>query len=138
MKIADILPNLNIVPLRRFADAWNVEVIKSSSADVFYQAILGQVDRIATARSVEEQLDRCRRELDYRAFTNLDAVLRFVIDQPGYAIADEAALLQAVLDADASFHQYANEPNALRHLDARTVDIYQSVLQVAWEDAVSS
>lgn len=138
MKIADILPNLNIVPLRRFADAWSVEVIKSSSADVFYQAILGQVDRIATARSVEDQLERCRRELDYRAFSNMDAVLRFTIDQPGYVVADEASLLQGVLDADASFHKYANEPNSLRHLEPRTVDIYQSVLQVAWEDAVSS
>jgi hypothetical protein len=38
MKIADVLPEVTILPLRRFADAWAVNSIKSDKRDVFEQA----------------------------------------------------------------------------------------------------
>ncbi len=64
-------------------------------------------------------------------------MLRLLLDEPGYAFADDADLLKRMLEADAAFHEYAASSSALRHLDPRTVDIYQSVLQVAWDDKVT-
>jgi hypothetical protein len=61
VKIADVLPQLTILPLRRFADAWGVEAMKSEKRDVFEQAILSEIGRIDTQESVLARLDGFER-----------------------------------------------------------------------------
>lgn len=137
MKIADVLSQLTIQPLRRFADAWAVSTMKSDKRDVFEQAILGEVGRIDTDSAVLERLAMFERELDYPRRTNAETLLRLMLDEPGYAIAGEGDLIKRAVAADAAFFEYARTNTSTRHLDPRSVDIYQSVLEVAWEDRVS-
>ncbi len=136
MKIPDLLPQLTILPLRRFADAWSVKAIKGDSQVVYEQAILDDAARISSEPAVRDRLSAFERGLDYRAFAKADAVLRLVLDEPGYAL-DESAVVSRAVGADKSFAEYAGSKNAIQHLDQRTVDIYQSVLQVAYEDKLS-
>ena len=137
MKIADVLPELTILPLRRFADAWDVSTIKSDKRDVFEQAILGEVSRIGTEEAVLQRLATFERELDYVRRTNAEMLLRLILDEPGYVIADECELIKGAVAADAAFFEYARGNTSTRHLDQRTIDIYASVLEVAWENKVS-
>ena len=137
MKIADVLPELTIQPLRRFADAWDVSTIKSDKRDVFEQAILGEVGRIDTEEAVLQRIATFEREIDYVRRTNAEILLRLILDQPGYVIADECELIKSAVAADAAFFEYAQGNASTRHLDQRTIDIYQSVLEVAWENKVS-
>jgi len=137
MKIADVLPELTIQPLRRFADAWDVSRIKSDKRDVFEQAILGEVSRIDTEEAVLHRLATFERELDYVRRTSAEMLLRLMLDEPGYVIADECELIKDAVAADAAFFEYARGSASTRHLDERTIDIYQSVLEVAWENKVS-
>ncbi len=138
MKIADVLPELTILPLRRFADAWTVNSIKSDKRDVFEQAIIGEVHRIDSEEAVLQRLGRFEKDLDYVRRCNAELLLRYLLDEPTYSASDEVTLIKEVVDADATFHEYANQPTALRHLSNQAVEIYQSVLEVAWEDRVSS
>jgi len=137
MKVADVLPELRIFPLRRFADAWSVSTIKSDKRDVFEQAILSEVSRIDSEEAVLDRLSGLERELDYMRRVNAEVVLRLILDEPGYVFADEGDLIKRAVASDAAFFDYASSATALRHLDARSLDIYQSVLEVAWEDGVS-
>jgi len=137
MKIADVLPELTIQPLRRFADAWDVSTIKSDKRDVFEQAILGEASRIDTGEAVLQRLAAFEREIDYVHRTNAEMVLRRMLDVPDYVFADECELIKRVVDADAAFFEYAKDNAAIRHLDQRSIDIYQSVLEVAWDNKVS-
>jgi hypothetical protein len=133
MKIADVLPQLTIQPLRRFAAAWDVRVIPSDKRDVFEQAILGEVNRIGSENAVRERLGAFERELDYSRRLNAEMLLRQLIDEPGYVIGDASDLIERVVTADAAFFEYARSTTSTRHLDRRTVDIYQAVLDAAWE-----
>jgi len=137
MKVAVVLPQLTILPLRRFADAWAVSTIKSDKRDVFEQAILSELSRIDTEEAVLQRLTTFERELDYIRRANAETILRLILDEPGYVIADEGDLIKRTVAADAAFHKYASSGAATRHLDPRGVDIYRSVLQVAWENMVS-
>jgi len=137
MKIADVLAELTIQPLRRFADAWDVSTIKKDKRDVFEQAILGEVSRIDTEEAVLQRLATFEREIDYVRRANAEMVLRRILDEPGYVIADECELIKRAVDADAAFFEYARGNASTRHLDQRSIDIYQSVLEVAWENKVS-
>jgi hypothetical protein len=137
MKIADVLPELTIQPLRRFADAWDVSTIKSDKRDVFEQAILGEVSRIETEEAVLQRLLAFEREIDYVHRTNAEMLLRRILDVPDYVIADECELIKGAVDADAAFFQYAQGNASTRHLDQRSIDIYQVILEVAWENKVS-
>jgi len=137
MKIADVLPELTILPLRRFADAWDVSTIKSDKRDVFEQAILGEVSRIDTEEAVLLRLAAFEREVEYVRRTNAEMLLRRILDQPGHVIADECELIKGAVDADAALFEYARGNTSTRHLDQRTIDIYASVLEVAWENKVS-
>jgi hypothetical protein len=137
MKIADVLAELTIQPLRRFADAWDVSTIKSDKRDVFEQAILGEVSRIDTEEAVLLRLAAFEREIDYVRRANAEMVLRRILDEPGYVIADECELIKRAVDADAAFFEYARGNASTRHLDQRSIDIYQSVLEMAWENKVS-
>ena len=137
MKIADVLPELTIQPLRRFADAWDVSAIKSDRRDVFEQAILGEVSRIDTEEAVLRRLGTFEREIEYARRTNAEMLLRRILDVPDYVIADECELIKGAVDADAAFFQYAQRNVSTRHLDQRSIDIYQAILEVAWENKVS-
>ena len=137
MKIADVLPELTIQPLRRFADAWDVSTIKSDKRDVFEQAILGEVSRIDTEEAVLLRLAAFERELDYVRRANAEMLLRRILDVPDYVIADECELIKGAVDADAAFFEYAQGNASTRHLDQRSIDIYQAILEVAWENKVS-
>lgn len=137
MKIADVLPQLTIFPLRRFADAWSVSTIKSDKRDVFEQAILGEVSRIDTESAVLQRLADFERQLDYSRRANAEMPMRLILDEPGYAIADEGELIKRAVAADAAFFEYARSSTSIRHLDPRSVDIYQSVLEVAWENRIT-
>jgi len=137
MKIADVLSELTIQPLRRFADAWDVSAIKSDKRDVFEQAIRGEVNRIDTEEAVLQRLAAFEREVDYVRRSNAEVVLRLILDEPGYVIADECELIKRAVATDAAFLDYAQGNAATRHLDQRSIDIYQSVLEVAWENKVS-
>lgn len=137
MKIADVLPELTITPLRRFADAWDVSRMKSEKRDVFEQAIRGEVSRIDTEQAVRERRAAFKRETDYVRRANAEMLLRLILDRPGYVIADECELIKSAVDADAAFFEYARGNASTRHLDQRTIDIYASVLEVAWENKVS-
>ena len=137
MKIADVLPQLTILPLRRFADAWAVSTIKSDKRDVFEQAILCEVSRIDTDEAAIQRLAAFERELDYVRRTNAETLLRLMLDEPGYAMADEGDLIKRAVAHEAAFFEYARSNTSTRHLDPRSVDIYQSVLEVAWENRVS-
>ena len=55
MKVADVLPELTILPSRRFVDGWAVSTIKSDKRDVFEQAILGGLSRIDTEDAVHQR-----------------------------------------------------------------------------------
>jgi hypothetical protein len=127
MKIADVLPQLTIQPLRRFADAWNVETIKSDKRDVFEQAILGSAHDIDSEASVRKRLEELARDLDYVRRGHAERLLRLVLNEPGYIVPDDAELIRLAVATD-----------AIRHLDASSLYTYRSVLQVAWEDRVSS
>jgi len=137
MKIADVLPELTILPLRRFADAWDVSAIKQGKSDVLEQAVRGEVSRIDTEEAVRQRLATFEREIDYVHRTNAEMLLRRILDQPGYVIADECELIKGAVDADAAFFEYAQGNASTRHLDQRSIDIYASVLGVAWENKVS-
>jgi len=137
MKIADVLPELTITPLRRFADAWDVSRMKSEKRDVFEQAIRGEVSRIDTEQAVLQRRATFKRETDYVRRANAEMLLRLILDRPGYVIADECELIKSAVDADAAFSEYARGNASTRHLEQRTIDIYQSVLEVAWENKVS-
>jgi hypothetical protein len=137
LEIADVLPQLGIFPLRRFADAWRVSAIKSDKRDVFEQAILGELHRISTERVVRDRLTDFERDLDYIKRGTAERVLRLMLDAPGYVVRDEAEFIKSVVNQDALFLDYARAPTALRHLDRRIVDVYRSVLEVAWEDKVT-
>jgi len=138
MKIADVLAELTILPLRRFADAWDVSTIKSDKRDVFEQAILGEASRIDTEEAVLQRLAAFEREIDYVHRTNAEMLLRRILDVLDYVIADECKLIKGAVDADAAFFEYAQGNASTRHLDQRSIDIYQSVLEVAWENKVGS
>jgi hypothetical protein len=133
MKIADILPQLTIQPLRRFAAAWDVRVIPSAKRDVFEQAILGEVDRLDSENAVRERLGGFEREVDYSRRVNAEMLLRQLLDEPGYVVADATDLIERAVASDAAFFEYARSGTWARHLDPRTVDIYRAVLEVAWE-----
>ena len=138
MKIADVISQITVLPLRRFADAWEVQTIRSDKRDVFEQAILSEVDRIDTEAAVSQRLATFERSLDYVRRTNAEEALRFLLDQPGYSFADEADLIQQIVEAERQFREYASTQTATRHLDPHSLDIYQAILEVAWEDNVSS
>ena len=133
MKIADVLPQLTIQPLRKFANAWEVSVIKSDKRDVFEQAILGEVNRIESENAVRQRLGAFECELDYSCRVNAEMLLRQLLDEPGYVIADASDLINRAVASDVGFFEYARSNTSTRHLDPRTVDIYQAVLNVAWE-----
>ena len=133
MKIADILPQLTIQPLRRFAAAWDVRVIPSDKRDVFEQAILGEAGRLDSENAVRERLGAFEREVDYRRRINGEMLLRELLDKPGYIVADATDLIKRAVASDAGFFEYARSSTSARHLDPRTVDIYRAVLEVAWE-----
>jgi hypothetical protein len=107
MKIADVLAELTIQPLRRFADAWDVSTIKSDKRDVFEQAILGEASRIGTEEAVLQRLAAFEREIDYVHRTNAETLLRRILDVPDYVIADECELIKDAVAADAAFFEYA-------------------------------
>jgi hypothetical protein len=107
MRIADVLAELTIQPLRRFAVAWDVSTIKSDKRDVFEQAILGEVSRIDTEEAVLQRVAAFEQEIDYVGRTNAEIVLRLILDEPGYAIADECQLIKAAVAAEAAFFEYA-------------------------------
>jgi len=133
MKIADVLPQLTIQPLRKFANAWEVSVIKSDKRDVFEQAILGEVNRIESENAVRQRLGAFECELDYSRRVNAEMLLRQLLDEPGYVMADASDLINRAVASDAGFFEYARSNTSTRHLDPRTVDVYQAVLDVAWE-----
>ncbi|MEX2235949.1 MAG: hypothetical protein WEB00_00235 [Dehalococcoidia bacterium] len=137
MKIEDILPQLTVLPLRRFADAWDVPTMKSDKRDVFEQAILSEIDRIDNEVAVAQRLQTMERELDYVRYGNAAGLLRLVVDLPGYVAAGESELIAHLIERDSSFLDYANAKGSTNHLDPRAVDIYQSILEVAWENKVS-
>ena len=121
--------------MRRFAVAWDVSAIKYDKRDVIQQAIVGEVSRIDTA--VDQRLDTFKREIDHVRRANAEMLLRRILDQPGYVIADECELIKDSVAADAAFFEYAQGNASTRHLDQRSIDIYASVLEVAWENKVS-
>jgi hypothetical protein len=133
MKIADVLPQLTIQPLRKFANAWDVSVIKSDKRDVFEQAILGDINRIESEDAIRLRLGALERELDYSRRVNAEMLLRQLLDEPGYVIADASDLINRAVASDTCFFEYARSNTSTRHLDTRTVDIYQAILNVAWE-----
>jgi hypothetical protein len=137
VKLIDLLPQLTIQPLRRFADAWSVKTIKSDKRDVFEQAILSEIGRIDTDVVVRERLAIFERELDYVRRSNAERLLRLILDEPGYAFPDEGGLISRLVTTEATFREYALSNTATRHLEPLSVDIYQSVLEVAWENRVS-
>jgi len=137
MQIADVLPQLGIFPLRRFADAWAVSTIKSDKRDVFEQAILGELHRINSLDAVRQRLTALERQLDYLKRSNAEMALRMILDEPGYVVGDEAEFIKLIVEGDFAFVEYAKAPTSLRHLDRRTIDVYQSVIEVAWEDRVT-
>ena len=94
VKIVDILPQLTILPLRKFADAWDVAVVKSDNRDVFIQAIGDKLAGISSEAGVNARLRALERSLDYSRHSNANTVLRLILDQPGYA-ADESTLVCA-------------------------------------------
>src|SRR3990170_2750113 len=103
MKIADVLSQLTILPLRRFADAWEVSTIKSDKRDVFEQAILGEVNRIDTESAVRQRLAAFERQLDYPRRANAEMLLRHLLDEPGYLIVDASELISRAVASDAAF-----------------------------------
>src|SRR5688572_18853328 len=115
MRIADVLPEVTILPLRRFADAWKVSSIKSDKRDVFEQAIIGDVDRIDTDEAVRERFASFERELDYVRRGHAGRLCRLLLDEPDYLIADDAELIKLAVAADAAFHEYAHGSSAIRH-----------------------
>src|SRR5687768_4832735 len=89
MRIADVLPEVTILPLRRFADAWAVSSIKSDKRDVFEQAIISEVARIDSEEAVRGRLAAFDRDLDYIRRANAERLLRLILDEPGYLVAED-------------------------------------------------
>jgi hypothetical protein len=88
-----------------------------------------------------EQALRAAGVRELRAFTdawNVDVVRR---DDPEQYIDQALAHRQSIgtngaVEAKLEF-KWASKPSALKHLDAKVVDIYRSVLEAAWEGDIS-
>ena len=60
------------------------------------------------------------------------AVLRQLLNEPQY-VAPITDFHERLIEQERHFVEWASRPNALKHLDPKSVDIYQAVLQAAWD-----
>ncbi|TMF14168.1 MAG: hypothetical protein E6I38_00260, partial [Chloroflexi bacterium] len=80
-----------------------MSTIKSDKRDVFEQAILGELTRIDTEDAVRQRLLAFERDLDYTRRTNAERILRLLLDEPGYVMANEGELIKRAVLADNAF-----------------------------------
>ncbi|HEY8768504.1 MAG TPA: hypothetical protein VIP09_14790 [Dehalococcoidia bacterium] len=97
MKIADVLPQLTIMPLRRFGDAWGVTPITTGQRNVVEQAIVGEVHRIDNEEAVKARWQSVTQKVDYARRTTAELVLRMIVDQPGYVLPDAFAFVNHIV-----------------------------------------
>jgi hypothetical protein len=138
MKLEDALAGAGLRDLRASTEAWQIDVVKRDDPAEYIDRTLAQLKAFSDPERVEHHL-ALLTDLPYRAQSLAKAALRHLIDSPDYtAVVDEFHAAMIEIEQERTFVDWASKPNALRHLDPKVVEIYQAVLEAAWEDSVNS
>lgn len=130
MNFEQILPSVGIRDLRYFTDAWAIQIVRRDDKSEYTRRILeSRIDIVVTER-LEAHLKFV--ETPYRALMLVRAVLRQLLNEPGYAVAT-VEFHERLLHQEQQFVEWAAQPKALTHLDPKLVDIYRTVLKDAWD-----
>lgn len=136
MKLEDALAGAGLRDLRAFTEAWQIDVVKRDDPADYIDRTLAQLKSFSDLERVEHHL-ALLADLPYRAQSLAKAALRQLINSPDYsAVVDEFDA--AMIEQERAFVDWASKPAALRHLDPKVVEIYQAVLEAAWEDSVNN
>jgi hypothetical protein len=130
MNFEDALPLAGIRDLRSFTDAWAIEVVRRDDKADYVQRILESRHDILTTQRLETHLRFA--DIPYRTLMLVRAVLRQLLNEPKY-IAPTTAFHEKLIAQEQHFSEWALRPNALKHLDPKSVDIYRTVLKDAWD-----
>jgi hypothetical protein len=71
-------------------------------------------------------------DLPYHTRAMAKLAMRELLDEPGYDSPVDTFHEHLIFD-EQQFLEYAHQPNALKHLDRKTVDLYRAVLGAFWE-----
>lgn len=136
MNFDDALPLTGIRDLRSFTDAWAIEVVRRDDRADYVQRILESRHDILTTQRLEAHLRFT--DIPYRTLMLVRATLRQLLNEPQY-IVPITEFHERLIEEERHFVEWASRPNALKHLDPKAVDVYQAVLQAAWDtDGIDS
>ena len=130
MNFEDALPLAGIRDLRSFTDAWAIEVVRRDDKADYVQRVLESRHDILTTQRLETHLRFA--DIPYRQLMLVRAVLRQLLNEAKY-IAPITAFHEKLIAQEQHFSEWALRPNALKHLDPKSVDIYRTVLKDAWD-----
>ena len=136
MNLEEALHAAGLQALRAFAEAWGVDVVKRDDPADYVDRILANRREMLTPEAVEHHLSPLK-DLPYRAQMLSKVALRQLINETDYACAVDV-FHGTIIKQEKEFVEWAQKPNALRHLDGKVVDIYKAVLEAAWEDNVDA
>jgi hypothetical protein len=131
MNLTDSISALTLRDIRRTTDAWGVEVLRRDDIEEYRRQILANQAEILDTVSVERYIDL--GGLPYHVQVMAKTALRRLLNEPRY-VAEVGAFHGALIDAERAFLDYADNPKALRHINAEKIDLYKAVLAAAWED----
>lgn len=135
MNLEGAVNSANLTDLRIFAGAWGLDVVKQNDLGAYIDVLLANKSEIKDIDRIKRHLNF--EDLPYRMQMLAKTAIRQLLNTPGYV--DNADEFTARLKGEENeFLEWASKPNSLRHLNAKTVDLYKTVLEAAWEDSVNA
>lgn len=135
MKLEDALPCVGLRDLRALAEAWGIDVVKRDEPAEYVDKFLANRAEILDREGVNRRL--ALSDLPYRTHMLAKATLRQLLNEHAY-MAPVDDFHRGLIDQEKEFVDWATKPMALRHLDKKVVEIYETVLEAAWEDNVNA
>jgi len=132
MEVLDCLPKMTKAYLTRVVDSIFKENIPKGSDDQLKEQIEQNIDYLKNEERIREALNIANMSRTNRILTR--SILTSLLEKPDLA-ATEDELFGCVQNREEWITKKAKDPNAFTFSDNRSIDIYQTVLKVALEDA---
>ncbi len=131
MKIADCLQKMSIQYLKRVVNSILKDDITRGNEDRLREQISQNKQELFSSKRIEEVLDFESFRKSYRILA--DGILRALLVKPDMA-STEDQLFNDVRSFEKNIIDQSQAPNAFKFSDDRSLEIYETVLDVALED----
>lgn len=132
MEVLDCLPKMTKAYLTRVVDSIFKENIPKGSEEQLKEQIEQNIDYLTNEERIREALNFANMSRTNRILTR--NLLNSLLEKPDLS-ATEENLFDCVQKQEQRITEKAKDPNAFAFSDKRSIDIYQTILAVALEDA---